>query len=51
MSKAPKRKKEISHLYKATNHVRGMLIIIWLTLVAYIAYTEWHNIPTSILGV
>jgi len=44
-------KKDMGHLYKATNHVRGMLIVIWLTQIAYIVYTEWHNIPTSILGV
>jgi len=38
--KKPTPKKDMGHLYKATNHVRGMLIVIWLTLVAYIIYVE-----------
>ena len=46
-----KPKKDINALYKLTRHVRGLLVVIWLTLVAYIVYTEWYNVPLSVLGV
>jgi len=37
-----------TRLYK---QIRNVLVLIWLTLVAYIVYTEWYNLPLSVLGV
>jgi hypothetical protein len=41
-----KPKKDMGHLYKATNHVRGLLVLIWLTLVTYIVYVEYCKTVT-----
>ena len=44
-----KPKKDMGHLYKATNHVRGMLVLIWLTIVGYIVYVECYKDLLTIL--
>ena len=41
LKKKAQPKKDMGHLYKATNHVRGMLILIWLTMITYIMYVEF----------
>ena len=39
--KKPLPQKDMRDLYKATNHVRYTLVLIWLTMITYIMYVEF----------
>ncbi len=48
-SKKSAPKKDLNDLHKVTRQMRGIVSLIWVTMVAYIVYVEFYKDIISIL--